>query len=74
MKTVVRAATASRILRIPQQELRIGIQRGRFGFGEAVKNKGCQRLHYTVNLYKAAQELGIPLGEIEKRWAEMTGE
>ena len=74
MKTVVRAATASRILGIPHQELRIGIQRGRFGFGSADKNKGCQRLHYTVNLYKAASELGIPLEEMEKRWGEMMGE
>lgn len=74
MKATVRASTASRILQIPQQELRIGIQRGRFGFGIAVKNKGCSRLYYTVNLYKAAEELGIPIEILEKRWEEEYGE
>lgn len=71
MKTTVRAQEASRILNIPPQELRIGIQRGRFKFGEAIKNKGCSRLHYTVNLYKAAEELHIPLEEVKERWKEL---
>lgn len=74
MKTVVRASEASRILEIPQQELRIGIQRGRFKFGTAIKNKGCSRLYYSVNLYKAATELGIPLEKVESRWMELHGE
>mgnify|MGYP003370073149 CR=1 FL=1 len=71
MKTTVRAQEASRILNIPPQELRVGIQRGRFKFGDAIKNKGCSRLRYTVNLYKAAEELHIPLEEVKERWEEL---
>ncbi len=71
MKTTVRLSKASRILRIPYQELRIGIQRGRYKFGDAIRNKGCSKLHYTVNLYKAAEELHIPLEEVKERWKEL---
>lgn len=74
MKATVRASKASRILDIQQQELRVGIQRGRFGFGSAIKRKGCKRLFYTVNLYKAAEELGIPIETLEKRWEEEYGD
>ena len=71
MKTTVRLSKASRILRIPYQELRIGIQRGRYKFGDAIRNKGCSKLHYTINLYKAAEELHIPLEEVKERWKEL---
>ncbi len=74
MKTTVRASAASKILGIPQNELRIGIQRDRFKFGSAIKRKGCKRLFYTVNLYKAAEELGIPIETLEKRWEEEYGD
>lgn len=71
MKTTVRLSKASRILRIPYQELRIGIQRGRYKFGDAIRNKGCSKLHYTINLYKAAEELHIPLEEVKERWEKL---
>lgn len=71
MKTTVRLSKASRVLRIPYQELRIGIQRGRYKFGDAIRNKGCSKLHYTINLYKAAEELHIPLEEVKERWEEL---
>ncbi len=71
MKTTVRLSEASRVLRIPYQELRIGIQRGRYKFGDAIRNKGCSKLHYTINLYKAAEELHIPLEEVKERWEEL---
>lgn len=71
MRTTVRLSKASRVLRIPYQELRIGIQRGRYKFGDAIRNKGCSKLHYTINLYKAAEELHIPLEEVKERWEEL---
>lgn len=71
MRTTVGLSKASRVLKIPYQELRMGVQRGRYRFGDAIKNKGCSRLHYTINLYKAAEELHIPLEEVKERWEEL---